>query len=227
MVQPGDVIEHPSFGARMTFLETSAQTNGDLLRVEVVLPPGFSMAEHVHPRQEERHEVLSGTLRGRVGGQEHDYEAGERVVGPPGVPHAWRNPSDREDLRLVSEHRPVSHMEHMLETGFAIARDFEADKKGALKHLLRAAVLLEEIKEDFYFTRASMRALMAVFVALAPLGRLLGYETGYQDDGGHAAAVRSEGRRSLPSVAVMVGVGVATFVLAFLVLRRHNRSHMG
>ena len=115
----------------MTFLETSGETNGDLLRVEVVLPPGFSIAEHVHPRQEERHEVLSGTLRARVGGQERDYKAGERVVGPPGVPHAWCNPSDHEDLRIVSEHRPVSHMEHMLEAGFAIARDFEANKKGA------------------------------------------------------------------------------------------------
>lgn len=128
---------------------------------------------------------------------------------------------------MVSEHRPVSHMEHMLETGFAIARDFEADKKGALKHLLRAAVLLDEIKEDFCFTGAPMRAIMAVLVALAPLGRLLGYGSGYQDDGGHAAAVRSEGRRGLPSVAVVVGVGVATFSLAFLVLRWHNRTHTG
>jgi len=187
MAHPGDVIEHPSFGARMTFLETSAQTKGDLLRVEVVLPPGFSIAEHVHPRQEERHEVLSGTLRARVGGQERDYKAGERVVGPPGVPHAWCNPSDHEELRIVSEHRPVSHMEHMehmLEAGFAIARDFEANKKGAPKHLLRAAVLLDEIKKDFYYTGVPLRALMAVIVALAPVGRLLGYGTGNQEAGG-------------------------------------------
>jgi quercetin dioxygenase-like cupin family protein len=225
MAQPGDVIEHPSFGARITFLETSAQTNGDLLRVEVVLPPGFSMAEHVHPRQEERHEVLSGALRARVGGQERDYKAGERVVGPPGVPHAWRNPSDHEELCMVSEHRPVSHMEHMLETGFAIARDFEADKKGALKHLLRAAVLLDEIKEDFYFTGAPMRALMAVLVALALVGRLLGYGTGYQEDDNQAAAVGSEGKRVLTSAAVVGSVTVAIFVLALLVLRQRNRSH--
>lgn len=208
----------------MTFLETSGETNGDLLRVEVVLPPGFSMAEHVHPRQEERHEVLSGTLRASVGGQEQDYKAGERVVGPPGVPHAWRNPSDREDLHMVSEHRPVSHMEHMLESGFAIARDFEADKKGALKHLLRAAVLLDEIKEDFYFTGAPMRALMAVFVALAPVGRLLGYGTGYQEDGDQVVAVGSEGKRGLSSAAVAGSVAGATLVLALLVLRRRNRS---
>ena len=185
MAQPGDVIEHPSLGARMTFLKTSAQTNGELLRVKVVLPPGFSMAEHVHPRQEERHQILSGTLRARVEGQERDYKAGERVVGPPEVPHAWRNLSDSEELRIVSEHRPVGHMEHMLEAGSTIARDFEADKKGALKHLLRAAVLLDEIKEDFYFTGAPQRALMAILVALAPVGRLLRYDsTEAQEAGG-------------------------------------------
>jgi len=225
MAQPGDVVEHPSSGARLTFLETSAQTHGDLLRVEVVLPPGFSIAEHVHPRQEERHHVLSGTLRARVGGQKRDYKAGERVVGPAGVPHAWRNPSDHEYLRIVSEHRPAAHTEHMLETGFAIARDFEANKKGALKHLLRAAVLLDEIKEDFYYTGAPLRVLMVVFVALAPVGSLLGYGTGYREDDNQATAVRSDEGRGLPSATVFGSVAVATFVLALLLLRWRNRSH--
>jgi len=225
MAQPGDVIKHPSLGARLTFLKTSGQTNGDLLRVEVVLPPGFSMAEHVHPRQEERHEVLSGTLRARVGGWDRDYEAGERVIGPPDVPHAWRNPSDQQELRIVSERRPASHTEHMLETGFAIARDFEAGKKGAAKHLLRAAVLLDEIKEDFYFTGAPLRALMAVFVALAPIGRLLGYGTGNREDADQAGAVKSGEGRGLPSAAVVGSVAVATFILALLMLRWRNRSH--
>jgi quercetin dioxygenase-like cupin family protein len=220
MARPGDVIEHPALGARVTFLETSEQTNGELLRVEVLLPPGFSMPEHVHFRQEERHEILSGTLRARVGGQERDYKAEERVVGPPRVPHAWSNPSDGEELRIVSEHRPVGHMEHMLEAGSAIARDFEADKKGALKHLLRTAVLFDEIKEDFYFTGVSMRALMAVFVALAPVGRLLGYGTGYQEDGGQATAVSGVGRGGLPPAAVVGGGAIATVLLVLALLVR-------
>jgi quercetin dioxygenase-like cupin family protein len=177
MARPGDVLEHPAFGVRITFLETAEQTNGDLLRVEVVLPPHFSMSEHVHPRQEERHQVLSGTLRARVAGQQRDYYAGEQAVGPPGVPHAWRNPSDHESLRIVSEHRPVLHMELMLEAGSAIARDFATNKKGALKHLLRMAVLMDEIKTDFYFTGLAMRSLMALLVGLAPVGRLLGFRT--------------------------------------------------
>jgi len=227
MAQPGDVIEHPSFGARVTFLETSEQTNGELLRVEVLLPPGFSMPEHVHPRQEERHEVLSGTLRARVGGQERDYKAGERVVGPPGVPHAWSNPSDSEELRIVSEHRPVGHMELMLEAGSAIARDFEADKKGALKHLLRAAVLLDEIKEDFYFTGVSMRVLMAVFVALAPVGRLLRYGSGEREDGGQATAVSRLGRGDLPSGAVVGGAIAAVLLILALLVRWCSRARAG
>ena len=63
MAHPGDVVEAPLLGARATFLETAEQTNGELLRVEVVLPPGFSVSEHLHPAQEERHKVVRGTLR--------------------------------------------------------------------------------------------------------------------------------------------------------------------
>ena len=66
-------------------------------------------------------------------------------------------------------------MERMLEAGSAIARDFNTNKKGAFKHLLRMAVLMDEIKSDFYFTGFSMRLLMALFVWLASLGRLLRY----------------------------------------------------
>jgi len=209
----------------MTFLKTSGETNGELLRVEVVLPLGFSMAEHVHPRQEEQHQVLSGTLRARVGGWDRDYKAGEWVVGPPGGPHAWRNPSDQKDLHIVSEHRPASHTEHMLEMGFAIAQDLEANKKGALKHVLRAAVLLDEIKEDFYFTGAPLRTLMTVFVALAPIGRLLGYGTGYRPPDNQATVVRSDEGRGLPFASVVKSVAVLTFVLALLLLRWRNRSH--
>jgi quercetin dioxygenase-like cupin family protein len=226
MAHPGDVLAHPAFGVQIRFLATSEQTNGSLLRAEVLLPPHFSMAEHVHPRQEERHEVLAGTLRARVGGLERDYRAGERVIGPAGVPHAWRNPSDREALRIVSEHRPVLHMELMLEAGSAIARDFAADKRGALKHLLRAAVLMDTIKDDFSFTGWPMRALMALLVALAPAGRLLGYRSGAQEAGGQATATGP--RRGMSAAALIGGVAATTlFAVGLVRLWHRRRSHAG
>jgi quercetin dioxygenase-like cupin family protein len=68
MAQAGEIIYHTASGVRLQFLQTADQTNGELLRVDVTLPPRFSIPEQVHPRQEERHQVLSGTLRARVGG---------------------------------------------------------------------------------------------------------------------------------------------------------------
>ena len=46
------------------------------------LPP-----EHLHPRQTERFEVLEGTLRAIVGGEDRRYGAGDAFEVPPGTPH--------------------------------------------------------------------------------------------------------------------------------------------
>jgi quercetin dioxygenase-like cupin family protein len=216
MAHPGDVVEAPLLGARATFLETAQQTNGELLRVEVVLPPGFSVSEHLHPAQEERHKVVRGTLRARVGGQQRDYVEGETAIGPPGVAHAWGNQSDGEDLCIVSEHRPALHMEALLEGGFTIARDLQADKKGVLKHLLRMAVLLGETSDDFYMTQWPMQALLRLFAALAPIGRLLGYEP-----------LRSEPRRGvLTTMGRGVAVGSVLLFLMLVILRRRRYLRM-
>jgi quercetin dioxygenase-like cupin family protein len=216
MAHPGSVVEAPQFGARATFLQTTEQTHGELLRVEVVLPPGFSVSEHVHPHQEERHRVVRGTLRARVGGQERDYAEGELAIGPPGVSHTWGNPSESEELCIVSVHRPALHMEELLEGGFTIARDLQADKWGAPKHLLRMAVLLDDVKDDFYMTRAPAQVLLRMFAALAPVGRLLGYEP-----------LRSESRRGVaPKAAAGIAAGSVLLLLTLGMIwwRKHPRS---
>ena len=220
MANPGDVVEAPLFGARATFLETTEQTGGALLRVEVVLPPGFSVAEHVHPVLEERHRVVRGTLRARVGGQEAEYGVGELAVGPAGVPHAWTNPSDHEELCLVSEHRPALRMEELLEGGFTIARDLEADRWGAPKHLLRLAVLLDDVREDFRMTRVPARVILRAFAAIAPIGRLLGYEP-----------IRSTPRRNASrkrlTASIAAGSVVALILTALVALWWRHRPRLG
>ena len=137
------------------------------------------------------------------------------VVGLPGFPHAWRNPSDEEELLLVSELRPALHMEDLLELGPLIMGDLKRDKIGAPKHLLRVAVLTSEAKEDSYYTHRHIRASLALFGALGSLGRLLGYEASRE------AVSRSEGRGRLSPEAVG-GVALVA-ALALLVLRRRGR----
>ena len=45
MAKAGDIVENPITGKRITFLKTSQETNGNLLRIEYVLPPGFTISE--------------------------------------------------------------------------------------------------------------------------------------------------------------------------------------
>ncbi len=184
MARRGESIGNPKTGEKVTWLETTQDTNGELLRFEWIVPPRFFIPEHVHPHQEERHEILSGTLWARVGGREQIFREGQKVVGPPGVPHSWRNPSINEELRLVSEMRgeALREFEALFETSYGLARDGKTTKSGVPKNPLQLAVLVSETKNMFYFTQPPMpvqRPFLALFEVLASIGRLLGYKARY------------------------------------------------
>jgi mannose-6-phosphate isomerase-like protein (cupin superfamily) len=203
MVYAGEVIENPISGEQITVLEAPTEENGDLFRFDWKLPPGFFIPAHVHRRQEERHEIVSGTLRGRVGDREQNFGAGERVIAPAGIPHAWRNPSVSEGLHIISVLQPSRGFETLLEIGTAIARDLLNDRLGTFKHLLRAAILLGEAGDEFYPTAIPESVWTALLPTLARLGRTLGYDPRYPERGG------SRGTK-----LVAAGLtGVALFVL--------------
>ena len=231
MAKAGDVIENPDTRERITFLKTTRETNGQLLRYEDVLHPRFTIPEHVHPRQEERHEVLSGTLRGRVGGQERDYAAGERVIGPAGVPHAWRNPSEDEELHIVSELRPPLRFETLFETSFGLSRDGKTTKQGIPKNPLQLAVLVDETRGMFYFSRvpvAVQEAFLALLAVVASVGRLLGYKARYPEYSGPEEPPQREDSRegavSKPMKRGLVAAGVLLTIVVLMLIRRRRRS---
>ena len=78
MIRTGDTIENPVTGERITFLATSADTDGEAVVIEtVVQPDGFVAAAHVHPSQSERFAVAEGTL-GLEGRRQGDDARGRR-----------------------------------------------------------------------------------------------------------------------------------------------------
>lgn len=88
MVHAGDVIENPVTGERIVFHETSRETSGEAVVFETfVQPDGFAAAAHVHPKQEERFEVVSGTLALKVGDEEIVADPGDvvRLPFPPAL----------------------------------------------------------------------------------------------------------------------------------------------
>jgi mannose-6-phosphate isomerase-like protein (cupin superfamily) len=96
-------MENPRTGERIEVVSD----DGDLLVMDVRWTrPGHRALEHVHPRMEERWEVLEGRAAFRVDGVEVEGGPGTVVVAPPGRRHLAWNPTD-EPVRLRIEMRPA------------------------------------------------------------------------------------------------------------------------
>ena len=84
-------------------LLTAEQTGGRLERVEIWAGPGQGMsADRVHPRREQRFEVVRGRMVLEREGRRHVLLAGERGRVPAGVPYRWCNGGEGE-LHVIVE----------------------------------------------------------------------------------------------------------------------------
>ena len=180
---PGtSLLEHEFrfFGHRLRVLQSARETGG-VLEVDYSAPPRAGVREHVHHDQEERLEVVSGTLYLRVGGRELTLGPGQSAIGPSKVPHEWRNPSSDEEVRFLVGIRPGLPVEGMLETLLGLMRDRKTI--GSLpRNPLQLAVLAREVARWAYPTGIPMPARKALFtpvMLLAFVGRLLGYRAFY------------------------------------------------
>ena len=115
MAHAGQTVENPATGERITFVETAADSGGELLAMESVWPrPGHRATEHVHPGMEERWEVIEGRAAFRIGSEEHEIGPSEAVVASPGTPHLAWNPTQAA-VRLRIEMRPALRWEEFVE----------------------------------------------------------------------------------------------------------------
>jgi quercetin dioxygenase-like cupin family protein len=178
MPRTGDVIEHLT-GEHFEFRKTARDTGGELLRIEALVEPrGFAAAEHVHPKQDERFEILSGKFRYRLDGVEREVGAGEVVEIPKGRPHVWEN-AGGEDLHMILEFRPALRTEEFFESYFGLGQDGKTNPKTGLPNPVRMAVLLHEFRNEIHLARPPLLVQRIAFGALALVGRLLGYEARY------------------------------------------------
>lgn len=98
---------------------SGADTNGglcvyDTLRSEPGGPP-----LHLHVDQDEWFLVTEGAFDVRVGDVTHHLGPGDSVLGPRGVPHAFRNTS--RTGRIIIAFQPAGTMEAFFDQGSAIS----------------------------------------------------------------------------------------------------------
>jgi mannose-6-phosphate isomerase-like protein (cupin superfamily) len=167
-----------SRGERIAFHQTSRETNGEAVVFETFVEPhGFVAAAHVHPKQVERFEIVSGTIRLKVGGKEIVAGPGEKLTVPAGTPHRFWNAGD-DELRFRCAVRLALEFERLLETMFALAADGKTNKKG-MPNPIRLAMIA---RAHFEVVRLPFPPPLVQRFGLAlgaPLGRLFGYGPTY------------------------------------------------
>jgi quercetin dioxygenase-like cupin family protein len=179
MITTGQTITNSVTGETLVFRTTSADTDGERVVVETFVEPnGAVAAAHVHPRQEERFEVLAGELEFRLGKRKLVAKPGDRVLVPAGTPHKFEN-IGKETAHFVCEIKPALGFEQLIETMFSLAEDGKVSKKG-MPNPLRLAVIARHHFDDVRlpFPPAWIQRLGLAFGA--PLGRLLGFKPTYE-----------------------------------------------
>jgi quercetin dioxygenase-like cupin family protein len=173
-----DPLENPVTGERLVFRKTSRDTGGQAVVFEIfVQPNGFVAAAHVHPSQEERFEILRGSVGFKIGRKKLVAGPGQRIGIPAGTPHKFWNAGD-DEAHFVCEVRPALQFEQLIETMFSLAADGKTNRKG-MPNLLRLAVIanahLDTVRLPF-----PPAFMQRVGLTLgAPIGRLVGYGATY------------------------------------------------
>jgi quercetin dioxygenase-like cupin family protein len=158
-------------GQRITCSEDTPSTGGELFRFEFwmragAVPPPL----HVHPRQEERIRVVSGSVRSITGGVERVLGPGETVVTQPGETHTV-GPAGETAADMIVEIRPALGFEAFVERTFALDRAGRLNAKGQGNPLRVATTRPHDA--EFFFPRVPIGLQRAVLRALDWLGRRL------------------------------------------------------
>lgn len=134
----GDRLEHPETGEVIVFLRTAADTGGELLELDDLWPVGHRVPRHVHPRMQERWEVLAGRATFRIDGTEVTAGPGDVVTAPAGAVHeAWSTSPERVRVRI--ELRPALRWEAFVEALFSSGGVADA---GRLLHEFAAEIVV-------------------------------------------------------------------------------------
>jgi quercetin dioxygenase-like cupin family protein len=179
VIHAGDIIENPVTGERIEFLRTARDTGGELVEIQVTVQPnGFVAAAHLHPKQDERFEILEGEIEFRLDKQTITARPGDVVLVAAGTPHRFRN-TGASPARFRTQVRPALQFERLIETMFSLAADGKTSRKG-MPNPLRLAVIANAHFDDVRlpFPPAWLQRLGLAMGA--PVGRALGYRAVYE-----------------------------------------------
>jgi quercetin dioxygenase-like cupin family protein len=197
MALSGPVLANPISGEHFTFVQTAADTDGEVLVVDLELSPnGHVPRAHVHPLQEERFEITQGTMKFRKGFRTITAHVGDTVVVPPKTAHRFENAGDGP-ARARVEVRPALRMKELFETAVALAREGRTTATGTPLPL-DLSLFMREFADEVAAPFVPAGAVRALMAPLEWLARRRGLDKHYSKLGSRAPSARRDQRR--PSI---------------------------
>lgn len=170
----GMIVEDPALRQRYSFQRSTDAGGGEVLHVETWVDPGGGVTPHVHPAMEERFHVLAGRPSFLASKEWRTAAAGDEVVVPAGVRHAYRNEGG-EVAHFRCDVRPPSSLQAFLEEVAQLSQAGLISRRGLPKSpraLLQAAALAERHRDMVVLLFPPMPPPFVQRLVFPPLARL-------------------------------------------------------
>ncbi|GAC1584261.1 MAG: hypothetical protein NVS3B24_23420 [Candidatus Dormibacteria bacterium] len=170
MVRSGDEFRIGP-GETLRFITTTASSDGQVVEVRARYEPGNPRPPaHYHPRQGERIEILSGTLKAKLGGNDFSLSPGDVMEIPPGAVHQMWNegPNSAETAWRTSPALGTEEFFKSLDRWYSTSGGL-----GSLGGVLAAAPTMIRFREEFRLASPPYLVQRVAFPILAALARLL------------------------------------------------------
>ncbi len=176
MAKTNDIIENPVIGDKMQFLITAEDSKGETLKVKVWNKIGAQgPPEHIHPKQTETFEIISGTAGFKLNGKEQNLIAGQTITVPVNAPHKFHNAGDSE-LVMVVELKPALKTEFFLETFYSLAKKGKSNKNSVPNNFLHFMTILNEYYGEQFIIGPPIPVQKFLAKVVGGFGKLVGYK---------------------------------------------------
>lgn len=179
MAYKGQIWDDPASGDKIEVLETARENNGARLRYHFTIKQGgLKPALHIHEKQDEIFEVISGKLTYHLHGRLEVAGPGETIVLPQGLPHTHYNGEAKEPLVMIQTIAPALDAEWLIDSFLGLTSDGKI--KNGKPDFLQVMVWLKYYKAKTYLANVPVGFQKFLSAILSPIGRLTGYKAAYK-----------------------------------------------